>query len=583
MTEKKYTNMRLLQLSANKASFKTIPFNRTGLSLIVAKQKTNEKRNTYNSVGKSLAIALVHFCLGSSPIKDIEEKLPGWVFCLDFEIRGRHYTAKRATSNQGIINLDGKDIKLDDYRTLLGIEVFSLTNNIQYLKFRPLLSRFIRPRRNSYDNYYNCIAEESDYSRLLNTSYLLGLDVSKIVKKYELKDEADAIAKFDKSLQSDPIVQSFFVDGDDGENIKLKIVELQRKIAELQNHVDNFIIAQDYNEIKKEADALSSRLNDLRNQAAKFRIAISNIDKSLQIKPDITERQLREFFCEAQVELNDMIVKRLSEVEEFNGKLLGNREKSLLDERAKFVSFLNDVESQILFFGKQEDEKLQYLKSHGALDDYVGLTEQLNAYKNQYERLSNFEKMLKEHKARKTSIKKEMAEEDEITEKYLATIDQQITDIISYFQVLSEQFYNDKTAGISIENNTGVNKTRFNIEAKIADDAGDGVNGIKTFCFDWTILKKQLNHHVQFIFHDSRLVSDIDTRQIATALKIAYKECMENGFQYILTINQNVLDNLRVQMGDDYNTIVTNSEVLELTDESCVLELFLSPIPSGTT
>jgi uncharacterized protein YydD (DUF2326 family) len=560
--------MRLLQLSANKASFKTIPFNHTGISLIVAKQKTDEKRNTYNSVGKSLAIALVHFCLGSNPIKDLEDKLPNWIFCLDFEIRGRYYTAKRSTSNQGIINLDGQEIKLDDYRDLLGVEVFGLVNNIQYLKFRPLLSRFIRPKRNSYDNYYNCIAEESDYSRLLNTSYLLGLDISKIIKKCELKDEADAITKFDKSLQSDPIVQSFFVDGDDGENIKLKIVELQRKIADLQYHVDNFIIAQDYNEIKKEADKLSSHLQELRNQAAKFRIAISNIDKSLQIKSDITEQQLRDFFCKAQVELNDMIVKRLSEVEEFNGKLLGNREKSLLDEKAKFTLSLADIESQIDSLGKQEDEKLQYLKSHGALDDYVGLTEQLNAYKNQCERLSNFEKMLKEHKARKAAIKKEMAEEDEITERYLTKIDEQITDIISYFQILSEQFYKDKTAGISIENNTGANKSRFNIEAKIADDAGDGVNGVKTFCFDWTLLKKQLNHHVQFIFHDSRLVSDIDTRQIATALKIAYKECIENGFQYILTINQNILDNLRLQMGDDFDTIVTNNEVLELTDES---------------
>lgn len=560
--------MRLLQLSANKASFKTIPFNRTGISLIVAKQKTDEKRNTYNSVGKSLAIALVHFCLGSNPIRDLEEKLPDWIFCLDFEIRGRCYTAKRSTSNQGIIYLDGQEIKLDDYRDLLGVEVFGLVNNIQYLKFRPLLSRFIRPKRNSYDNFYNCIAEESDYSRLLNTSYLLGLDISKIIKKCELKDEADAITKFDRSLQSDPIVQSFFVDGDDGENIKLKIVELQRKIADLQYHVDNFIIAQDYNEIKKEADKLSSHLQELRNQAAKFRIAISNIDKSLQIKSDITEQQLRDFFYKAQVELNDMIVKRLSEVEEFNGKLLGNREKSLLDEKAKFTLSLADIESQIDSLGKQEDEKLQYLKSHGALDDYVGLTEQLNAYKNQCERLSKFEKMLKEHKARKAAIKKEMAEEDEITERYLTKIDQQITEIISYFQILSEQFYKDKTAGISIENNTGANKARFNIEAKIADDAGDGVNGVKTFCFDWTLLKKQLNHHVQFIFHDSRLVSDIDTRQIATALKIAYKECTENGFQYILTINQNILDNLRLQMGDEFDTIVTNNEVLELTDES---------------
>lgn len=560
--------MRLIRLSANKASFKTIHFKRSGISLIVAKQKTEEQRNTYNSVGKSLAVALVNFCLGSNAIKELEEKLPDWVFALDFEINNEHYRAERATANQGVIKLNGKERKLEDYRDFMGFKVFGLANDIQFLRFRPLVSRFIRPRRNSYDDYYKCLSEETDYSRLLNTSYLLGLDVNRIVKKCSLKDEFERISKFDKNLQEDPIVKAFFVDGDDADNIKLKIVELQRKIEELQYNVEHFIIADDYYEIKKEADAISANLLILRNQAAKYRHAISDIERSLQIKPDITEQQLIDFFTEAQVELSDMIVKRLAEIQAFNEKLIGNREKSLSDERAKFQSRLEDVESQIQTLGRQEDEKLQYLNSHGALDDYVGLTEQLNSYKSQHSKLVNFEKMLKEHKARKNAIRKEMASEDEATERYLTEIDKLITSIITFFQILSEQFYKEKTAGVSIENNTGMNKLRFNIEAKIADDAGDGVNGVKTFCFDWTLLKMQLNHQVKFIFHDSRLVSDIDTRQIETALRIAYKECAENDFQYILSVNQNVLDNLRAQMGDDYQRLVGDNEVLELTDES---------------
>ena len=54
--------MRLIRLSANRESFKPVMFNETGLTLIVgSKTKGGE---TYNGVGKSLIVALLHFCLG---------------------------------------------------------------------------------------------------------------------------------------------------------------------------------------------------------------------------------------------------------------------------------------------------------------------------------------------------------------------------------------------------------------------------------------------------------------------------------------------------------------------------------------
>ena len=42
--------MKLLKLRANKESFHTI-FKSKGISLIVAKKRTENERNTYNSVG----------------------------------------------------------------------------------------------------------------------------------------------------------------------------------------------------------------------------------------------------------------------------------------------------------------------------------------------------------------------------------------------------------------------------------------------------------------------------------------------------------------------------------------------------
>jgi len=61
--------MRLIELRANKDSFKTVKFNNKGMSLIVAKKRTDSEKNTYNSVGKSLIVALIHFCLAAKKIQ----------------------------------------------------------------------------------------------------------------------------------------------------------------------------------------------------------------------------------------------------------------------------------------------------------------------------------------------------------------------------------------------------------------------------------------------------------------------------------------------------------------------------------
>lgn len=60
---------------------------------------------------------------------------------------------------------------------------------------------------------------------------------------------------------------------------------------------------------------------------------ITNIDKSLNITPDIPKKRIVELYREAEIELPDAVVRRLSEVEEFNKKILDNRSKRLIKEK----------------------------------------------------------------------------------------------------------------------------------------------------------------------------------------------------------------------------------------------------------
>ncbi|MDT3494521.1 hypothetical protein NLU03_08625, partial [Bacillus toyonensis] len=136
--------MRLIRLSSNMNSFHTVEF-KDGLNLIIGKQANPGDKNldrTYNGVGKSLLIYILHFCLGSNKITPFEEKIPGWEFILEFSIDGELYTSVRNTSNQSKIFLNGEKLTLAKFRSIMLEKVFGITEKINNLTFNTLFPRF---------------------------------------------------------------------------------------------------------------------------------------------------------------------------------------------------------------------------------------------------------------------------------------------------------------------------------------------------------------------------------------------------------------------------------------------------------
>ena len=102
--------MKLLSLRANKPSFHPIIF-KDGMNIIVGRQVAPHNENdgnTYNGVGKSLTLHLVHFCLGANKIDSFSQKLPGWEFTLRFQVNGEEYCASRKTDDQNKIDFCGE-------------------------------------------------------------------------------------------------------------------------------------------------------------------------------------------------------------------------------------------------------------------------------------------------------------------------------------------------------------------------------------------------------------------------------------------------------------------------------------------
>ena len=264
-----------------------------------------------------------------------------------------------------------------------------------------------------------------------------------------------------------------------------------------------------------------------------------------------------------------MVIKTLEEVESFNEKLLNDRSRILIKQQDEYTRQLKEAEQKVKELESQEDEKLQYLKSHGALDDYTKLTELLSDQKFKMEKLEQYKQLQKDYKKRREEIKLAFTDENLETQKYLDRIDGLVQRHMEFFHDLVKTFYSDKRAGLQILNNSGINKQRFDIEARISDDSGDGVNETKIFCFDWTLLSARQNNRIGFLVHDNRILSETDPRQIVTMFRNADKICQDYGFQYILTINECSLDLLRQEMSEEeYTNLVKQKEVLELNDAS---------------
>jgi uncharacterized protein YydD (DUF2326 family) len=562
--------MRLIKLSANKSSFKTIVFNRTGLSIIAAeKQDIQEKggNKTFNSVGKTLTLAIINFCLGSKMNKAFKEYLPDWEFTLDFEIKDIPKSVIRNTNNQNEVIFNDKKIKLKSFTDELGESIFSLNNEIPYLSFRSLISRFTRLSKSEYTGFDKFGESEQPYPKLLNNSYLMGLDTDLVVEKGRLKEQLDQTKRSKDAIEKDPIFQPLSKD----KKIQLRIIELDDEIKRLSGKLKIFQIADDYDKIRKESDKLTYDIGALAYQSKIIIQTIENIKKSLDIQPDIKRNGVVKLYEEVRLNFAENIKKRLEDVELFHSKIVADRTRNLNTEKQKFEKELKRIEEEKSQLGKERDDLIVYLNQHGALEEYTAMHNRLSNLQIEAHKLKESQNMLESLAKRKSETLIELNEQNIKGQNYLHEHNFSESNFATSFREISKSFYQDKAAGsILVNNNENLNTIRYDITAHIDSDAGDGVGNVKIFCFDLSMMLAKNNHNIKFIFHDSKLLDGIDPRQKAILLKTAYAKSLDNDFQYIISANQNDLEDIKEEFDNSelYDTIITKNKVITLKDSS---------------
>ena len=563
--------MRLLKVYSNKESFRTVEFNRTGISFVVAKQKnpeSNDQGKSYNGVGKSLLVHIIHFCLGASPdkYKEFCKKLPDWEFFVDYEIDNKLYTAKRTTNDATKIIFNNEGISVTKFNEKMESLCFNIPDGVSNISFRSLLPFFIRPKKESYVAYNKPGSDKTDYQILIKNAFLLGLDVTLVEKKYKMKKEKDRIKQLENNFKKDSLLRDFFTGNRDA---TLTLMDLNEHINKIDADLSNFKVAEDYNEVQLEADKVESELYSVNNTLIMLKNNIENINNSINFSPDQNKENIKSIYKEVNINFSDGLIKTLDELEVFYDKLISNRKRRLLEQQNKLRTDYQNKKTDVEKLQKRLDDLMQYLGEHQALDIFVSLSKKNEKLKAERDSLNKYQELRSEYKTKERQIEKDIINLNERTEKYLIKIEPDMAKLREYFRSLAKIFYPDAIAGLTIESNNGDNQSCFNIDAKIESDASDGINNVKIFCYDLTILFEGYNHDIDFIFHDSRLFDGTDERQKTCMFNTIYLKFANENKQYIATVNQNQLDEIKKYMQYEvFETIINNNIVLTLTDDS---------------
>jgi uncharacterized protein YydD (DUF2326 family) len=569
--------MRLISLTSNKESFKPVHFkNEIGLNFIVATQNNSEinlkdKDSTYNGVGKSLIIALIHFCLGSNKKDSFKNDLPDWSFKLTFKIENEPYVCERKTNNQGIIILNDKEITVAKFNKKFGDLLFEIPEEVSQLSFRSLMPFFIRPKKASYNYFNNPNAVKNDFQILITNSLLLGLNVLLVEEKFKLRKEKERIKNLVKELNDDVLLKEFFNQKKDA---ALEGQQVKEDISKLQNDLANFEVAEDYYEVNSEANLLKNELDKINNKIVLLQNQVRSIDDTRKITPDLKRENIESIYKEASIIIKNDALKTLSELESFYEHLSKSREKRLLDQKNTLQEEIKNLNKNIEVKSNDLDNKLKYLNAKQALDVFVNLNNKLSDLKSKEANIIKYNELIESYNKSKIQTEKSFIESTEKTNVYLDDAKELIKETTDYFRSLSKCFYPNSAAGITIYNNSGDNQKRFDIDAKIDADASDGINNIKLFCYDLTILIKGYSHKINFVFHDSRLLDGVDSRKTAELFKILDERIKKEKKQYILSLNQNQLDEIQKYLSPtEFKNIVTDNVCLELKDDSAESKL----------
>jgi uncharacterized protein YydD (DUF2326 family) len=556
------------KVTCDKPSFKTVKFG-PGFNVVLAERtKKSKEKDSRNALGKSLLIEIIHFCLGSEIKKKVAlgaPELKDWTFTLEITLGGKRYSISRNTKDYNKIFLNGDfsrwpiNAEIDeesdryyysvrDWRTMLGYLLFDLPVELQEKKYKPtsrsLFSYFCRKGIGGYLDPFRHYSQQKEYDIQINNAYLLSLNWEYASEWQKLKDQEKTLTELKKAARQG-LLRDFV--GTIGE-LESFSVTLKEQILVGEQNLGSFKVHSQYHEIEEEIDKLTQQIHDLVNENNIANQITNRYNESIEEEKEVSVENIKEVFKEAGVIFTEKVTKRLDDVINFSKQISKNRKAYLATEIERLEKEIVERNNIIKVLSDKRATNLQILSTHGALDEYMKLQERHTELINQLREVEGRIENLQKFEEGKSALK--IAREQLLLRARhdLQDRKKQKSVVSKYFNAHSEFLYSEPGI-LSIDL---VDKGyKFNVEMKRS--GSHGIEHMKVFCYDLSLMKiwSQRKNAQDFLIHDSMIYDGVDERQIAKALELAKIEAEKYGFQYICTMNSDMIP--EKDIGDDFD------------------------------
>lgn len=563
---------------ANRKGFHTALL-QPGVNLILADRSTSAgDKDTTNALGKSTLIEIIDFCLASnsSPGKGLRiEALQGWAFTLEFSLSGREVAVTRATDTPGFFAIEGATedwpvrptpnkegvpgLDAKKWRAVLAWALFGLSDLSAESGYKPsarsLLSYFVRNQTAAYNIPFKHFDNQKTWDIQVHNAFLLGLNWEKAATWQQLKDQKNALDALKQAIKTGAV---------DGELASLGELEAERlrlatQLEREREALSNFRVLPQYREIESQTNLLTSEIHGLVNANIVDKRRLDRYRDSLVSEDAPTEDRLEALYGEAGIALPGAVKKTLADARAFNAQIIANRREFIAGEIAALEAAVSERETDIATLTDRRADYLSALAGQGALEELTQLQELHAATRLKVDELTNRITQLRQMTTKADTIKVETVELKRAT-----TLDYEErralwSQALSLFSEFSENLY--KSSGRLV---IDIDDTGYKFDVEIAGSPSEGISKMKIFCYDLMLISfaRQRGLGIDFLIHDSTIFDGVDPRQRAHALELAAAMAAKHGFQYICTLNTDMVPVGDFTSGFDYESLVR----LRLTD-----------------
>lgn len=573
----------IYQITSTLSTFKPVSL-RPGLNLIVAeKSKGATSRQTRNGSGKSSLIKIIDFLLGANCDNDSifrSDSLSAHEFTMSFDLRGARTSASRAgeSSNQVVVDGDFSDwliqpkhhnrsgsyrISNSDWRVVLGNSIFNLPRDIEAYgpSVRSMLSYFVRRESSGgFQDAQRHTSQQQNWDVQVNLSYLFGLDWKIAHELQQVRQKERSLHTLKKEAKSGALGDLV---GNVGE-LRTRLAVAERETNKLKRELSEFQVLPEYRELEQEASRLAMRISEL---TAENTLDLERIDAlSSQLEEEVPPEDMRitELYEEIGIVLPGLVRKRLDDVRTFHAAVIRNRRIHLTGEIDDARASVERRTVEMERADRRRREIMLTLDSHGALDQYLRLQEELTRHQATLEEIKKRVSLARQLDSESTELTIERAQIKKRLTLDLEEKSDSLNESIVVFEEFSKRI-SDREGSLVIEPKDNGPEFSISVEGK----ESKGIRNMQIFCFDMTLAVLWANRGTQgpgFLVHDSHLFDGMDSRQVAKAIEIGAAQARSSGFQYIICINSDQLEAAEFTKGFDPSQYRNPVEITDATE-----------------